>query len=432
MPQAVALRDKDMGIWREWTWATYWEHIELAGHALLALGVEPGDRVAIHSENRPEWLIADMGALAVRAASVGIYPTNPAAEVGYLLGDSGAKVLVAEDQEQVDKAFAVLDECPDLERIVYLEPRGIRHRYDHEKLMSWQDVPRPGPRAPRAASRRAGGRARRPAPGRPGHADLHVGHDRAAEGRDADAWPTSSSRSGSWSRRAPSPTRRPARATCSLSYLPLSHVAERIFTTWFNAAAGTQVNFAESIETVPPEPARGAADHPLRGPPDLGEAAGRRSRSASPAPPGSSARSRRSGSVSPTGSGHAWSRTAARTPSARGCVYALGYVVFFRALKDRLGHAQGPVRRVGCGADRARGAAVLHGHRGADARGLRDDREHRGRHRQPARPGQARHGGRGAPGHRAPDRRGDRRDPDPARRRVRGLLAQGRGHRGRR
>jgi len=94
-PQDVALRDKHLGVWRPWTWAHYWEQVELVGHALLALGVEPGDRVAIHSENRPEWLVADMGALAVRAASVGVYPTNPQAEVEYLLADSGAVVLVA-------------------------------------------------------------------------------------------------------------------------------------------------------------------------------------------------------------------------------------------------------------------------------------------------------------------------------------------------
>ncbi len=96
MPHAVALRDKDLGIWREWTWAEYWDQVQLAGHALLELGVVPGDRVAIHSENRPEWLVADMGALAVRTASVGLYPTNPAAEVGYLLSDSGAVVLVVD------------------------------------------------------------------------------------------------------------------------------------------------------------------------------------------------------------------------------------------------------------------------------------------------------------------------------------------------
>ena len=136
---AVALRDKHLGVWREWTWAQYWEHVQLAGHALLALGVEPGDRVAIHSENRPEWLVADMGAMAVRAASVGVYPTNPAAEVAYLLEDSGARVLIAEDQEQVDKALEVIDRAPHLEKIVYIEPRGIRGRYTHEKLMSWDD-----------------------------------------------------------------------------------------------------------------------------------------------------------------------------------------------------------------------------------------------------------------------------------------------------
>ena len=64
----------------------------------------------LDTKNRPEWLLADMGALAVRASSVGIYPTNPAAEVSYLLSNSGAKVLVAEDQEQVDKALSVIDD----------------------------------------------------------------------------------------------------------------------------------------------------------------------------------------------------------------------------------------------------------------------------------------------------------------------------------
>ena len=69
--------------------------------------MEPGDRVAVHSENRREWLYTDVATIAVRATTVGLYPTNPSAEVGYLLSHSGAKVLVAEDQEQVDKALDV-------------------------------------------------------------------------------------------------------------------------------------------------------------------------------------------------------------------------------------------------------------------------------------------------------------------------------------
>ena len=161
-PGAVALRDKHFGVWRPWTWAHYWDQVELFGHALLALGVQPGDRVGIHSENRPEWLVADMGALAVRAASVGLYPTNPAAEVGYLLADSGAVVLVAEDQEQVDKALEVIGDCPDLRSIVYLEPRGIRGRYDDPRLLSWDDAPRPRRPAPRRARRRGRPTWRRP------------------------------------------------------------------------------------------------------------------------------------------------------------------------------------------------------------------------------------------------------------------------------
>ena len=98
---------------------------------------QPGDRVAVHSENRREWLYSDIGAISVRAITVGLYPTNPAAEVAYLLSDSGARVLIAEDQEQVDKALEVLDQLPELEKIVYLEPRGIRlplHRSEADLL----------------------------------------------------------------------------------------------------------------------------------------------------------------------------------------------------------------------------------------------------------------------------------------------------------
>jgi long-chain acyl-CoA synthetase len=249
-PQEVALRDKHLGVWRPWTWAQYWEQVELVGHALLALGVEPGDRVAIHSENRPEWLVADMGALAVRAASVGVYPTNPQAEVEYLLADSGAVVLVAEDQEQVDKALAVIDRCPDLKRIVYVEPRGIRGRYDHPALVSWEDFLASGVehrKWNRGAVERIAASAEPDdlatliytsgTTGPPKGAMLTVSNVEFAIKVLAEE--------GGFTSPPPGPD------DLLLSYLPLSHVAERIFTTWFNASMATQVAFAESIETVP-------------------------------------------------------------------------------------------------------------------------------------------------------------------------------------
>ena len=138
-PQGVALRDKQLGIWREITFEQYWESALTVAHGLLALGIEAGDRVAVHSENRPEWVVTDVASVAVRAASMGLYPTNPAPEVQYLLADSGARVLIAEDQEQVDKALSVKGDLPDLEHIIYIEPRGIRHLYDDPMLMSWPD-----------------------------------------------------------------------------------------------------------------------------------------------------------------------------------------------------------------------------------------------------------------------------------------------------
>src|SRR3954451_11112702 len=83
-PTRVALREKRRGTWSEITWAEYWGRVQLVAHGLVALGVEAGERVAIHSENRSEWLLADAGAVAARAISVGLYPTNPPAQVEYL------------------------------------------------------------------------------------------------------------------------------------------------------------------------------------------------------------------------------------------------------------------------------------------------------------------------------------------------------------
>jgi long-chain acyl-CoA synthetase len=249
MPDRVAMREKDFGIWQEVTWAQYWRRAETVAHALLALGIEPGDRVAIHSENRREWLYTDVAIVALRAMTVGLYPTNPPSEVGYLLSHSGARVLVAEDQEQVDKALEVIDRCPDLERIVYLEPRGIRYRYDHPKLLSWDDLVALGEEHRTAHPEAI---AERMAEARPDDIATLI-YTSGTTGPPKGAMLSVSNvefaiqvlvHGGGFTSPPPAPS------DMLLSYLPLCHVAERIFTTWFNAGAGVQVNFAESIATV--------------------------------------------------------------------------------------------------------------------------------------------------------------------------------------
>ncbi|SFA79068.1 long-chain acyl-CoA synthetase [Amycolatopsis marina] len=122
----VAIREKHRGCWREWTWAGYAERVAKVAAGLRELGVGPGTRVAIHSENRPEWVIADLAVQGLGAQSIGIYPTSPAMEVQYLLGHSRCSVLIAEDEEQLDKTLAVRDQLPDLRHLVVMDPRGVR------------------------------------------------------------------------------------------------------------------------------------------------------------------------------------------------------------------------------------------------------------------------------------------------------------------
>jgi long-chain acyl-CoA synthetase len=134
----VALREKRLGVWRELTWRDYETHVRATACMLAALGVKAGDHVAILSDNRPEWLFADLAAQALGARSVGIYQTNPPHDVAYILQDSGSVVLFCEDQEQVDKAVAIAAETPSVRHVVVFEPRGTGETGD-PRIRRWDD-----------------------------------------------------------------------------------------------------------------------------------------------------------------------------------------------------------------------------------------------------------------------------------------------------
>ena len=250
-PAGVAMRDKRFGIWQERTWAELWEEIVLVAHGLLALGVRKGDVVSIHSEDRPEWVIFDLAAIAIRAMSTGLYPTNPTAEVQYLVNDSGARVHLAEDQEQVDKVVEAGREAfPLVQKIVYLEPRGLRS-YDDDRLLFWDDFLDLG-RSHREQDPNAVAAAM--AAAEPGDIMTLV-YTSGTTGPPKGAMLTNANATFAIDNlilaeeRAPD-GKIPGPSDLILTYLPLGHVAERIMSTWTMCSSGAVLNFAESIETV--------------------------------------------------------------------------------------------------------------------------------------------------------------------------------------
>ncbi|KAG0935771.1 hypothetical protein G6F31_015862 [Rhizopus arrhizus] len=94
-PSAIAIRQKDFGIWKPLTWADYWQRACRVGLGLRALGLSRGGRVAIVSENRVEWLLTQLGAGAVGGVAVGVYSTSPAEEMGYVLEHADVELVVA-------------------------------------------------------------------------------------------------------------------------------------------------------------------------------------------------------------------------------------------------------------------------------------------------------------------------------------------------
>ena len=126
-PNEVALRHKDLGLWREYTWAEYADRTARVGLGLVALGAEAGDRVAILGDNRPEWLWGDLGAQGIGAVVVGVYSTSPAAEVEYILDHSGCSIAIVEDEEQLDKLLQVRERLTQLRHVILMESRGAQH-----------------------------------------------------------------------------------------------------------------------------------------------------------------------------------------------------------------------------------------------------------------------------------------------------------------
>jgi long-chain acyl-CoA synthetase len=121
-----ALRHKRKGIWHSTSWREYYANARAIGLALREMGVRPGDVVSILSENRPEWVYADLAAQCMGFISNGVYPTNSPEQVQYILQNSSTRVLFIENEEQFDKVRRIRAACPELGTVIVTELKGLR------------------------------------------------------------------------------------------------------------------------------------------------------------------------------------------------------------------------------------------------------------------------------------------------------------------
>ncbi|WP_024351098.1 AMP-binding protein [Aurantimonas coralicida] len=133
-PKAIAQREKEFGIWVPYDWESVETHVARMAVGFAGLGLGPGDIVALIGDNRPEWVWGEVAAHACRAMSLGIYRDALEEEIRYLFDYAQPKIVVAEDEEQVDKLLALGDAIPSVVAIVYTDPRGMR-KYDDPRLI---------------------------------------------------------------------------------------------------------------------------------------------------------------------------------------------------------------------------------------------------------------------------------------------------------
>ena len=135
----IALREKDFGIWNEISWKQYGDKARLVGLGLKALGLQRGDICSIASEVNKEWIFADLGIICAGGVSNGVYPTDAPNQVEYLITDSNTRFYFAEDEEQLDKVLEVRERTPTLQKIIIFDMEGLRS-FDDEQCISLEQL----------------------------------------------------------------------------------------------------------------------------------------------------------------------------------------------------------------------------------------------------------------------------------------------------
>ena len=242
--EKVAMREKDLGIWQEISWSHYGERAKLTGLALHTLGLEKGNVVSIASEGNPEWLYTDMGTIGAGGISSGVYTTDSAAQVKYLVNDSATKFYFAENEEQLDKILEVRGECPTLKQIIVYDMEGLNDFHD-DQVISHEEFLKIGEKTNQE------------------NPDLWESLVNSVSPEDIAILVYTSGTTGPSKGAMINHTNLLYSINTGydifdvmeheeqLSFLPLCHILERSVSVMIPLKTGAVVNFAESIDTVP-------------------------------------------------------------------------------------------------------------------------------------------------------------------------------------
>ena len=240
----VWLRQKELGIWKSWTWMQTAEAVREIAAGLQALGLQRGQTASILANTVVEWVLADLAVLSCGAVSNGIYPTDAASQVQYLCEDSSTRILFAEDDEQLDKALEVREQLPLLQKIVVFDMKGLRD-LDDPDVMSLDAL--------RALGRQWLAE----------HPDCVERSSAACQPEDLAILVYTSGTTGKpkgamHSHRGLVYTARGFNTLVAqdenderMCFLPLCHIAERMGGEYFALYTGSRLNFVENPETIP-------------------------------------------------------------------------------------------------------------------------------------------------------------------------------------
>ena len=238
-----AVREKDRGIWQTWSWREYHDQVRDLAQGLAALGFQRGDRLSVIGDNRPRLYWAQVAAQSLGGVPVPVYQDSIAKELAFVWNHAEVSVIVAEDQEQVDKILALRAELPALHLVIYDDPRGMSG-YRYEWLKSYQDVQDIG---------------RKFAAEHPGYFETEIEKGRADDvaiicytsgttGNPKGAMITHANAVGVAESLQQESSVTPA--DTSLAYLPMAWVGDSAYTLFASLVSGFCANCPESPETV--------------------------------------------------------------------------------------------------------------------------------------------------------------------------------------